>query len=132
MIQYTTVVPKHKYPWYIWLFAIGIFLTVFFAFYELLPQYFNAALYLKRAESQIKAKHIDKSIESYSKVLSIIPDCKEAKIGIAYALFLTKFQTNHKKALGYLADITLPSSVWKKLSSVMPLEYQSHFVTKEE
>jgi len=120
-----TLVPKHKYPWYIWFFAATIFFTGLFA----IPQ-LHATLYLKKAEEEIKAQNINKSIELYSKVLSIIPYCQEAKIGMACALFLTKTKTNHEKALMHLKDVTIPSSYWQKLKFILPDEYKPYFITK--
>lgn len=124
-MQCTTIVSRHKYPWYIWLFAA----TIFFTGLSILPE-FSAALYLKKAEREIKAQNISKSIELYSKVLSIAPNCQEAKIGIACALFLTKSQTNHERALMHLKNVTIPSSYWQKLKFIIPTEHRSYFIAR--
>lgn len=118
--------PKHRYPLWINLFTIGAIVAVIYSC-TLLPKYLVAAKQLNRATQAYKNKSYDDSIETYKNILKTVPSSRVACIGAAEALFAKKDKSYDEIAMDLLAEIKLGKREWKRITKVMPAEYQKYF-----
>jgi tetratricopeptide (TPR) repeat protein len=90
------------------------------------PRYLPAATALRTADNSYRRGDFDNAIDFYQRVLLVDASSKEAKLGLATALF-KKGPQYDQQALDALSGLTLGKSEWENLLLVMPHEYTSQF-----
>jgi hypothetical protein len=80
--------------------------------------------------AESKGDHLT-AISQFRHVLDEVPTSRNAKIGLATALFSNKSPEAAAEALTTLQGVTtIYRSEWDRLTKVMPTEYQTYFIEK--
>jgi TIR domain len=119
----------HQYPIWVLFFCALIALSAF-ASLIWVPTRVSALANLWIAEiAESKGDHL-MAISQFRNVLGQVPTSRNAKIGLAIALFSSKAPEAAAEALTTLQGVTIPRSEWDRLTKVMPTEYQPYFAEK--
>jgi hypothetical protein len=116
----------HQYP--IWvLFVCALILLSAFGSLTWVPTQIRALKDLWRAEAaESKGDHLS-AISYFRNVLGSVPTSREAKLGLAIALFSIRSQEASAEALETLEGLKIYSSEWERLIKVIPPEYEKYF-----
>ncbi|MBV9391985.1 MAG: TIR domain-containing protein [Verrucomicrobia bacterium] len=114
-----------QYPLWVLFFCSAIIMSaamsvIFF------PRYLPAATALRAAYNSYQRGDIDNAIDFYQRVLLVDESSKDAKLGLAMALF-KKGPDYDQQALDALSGLTLNKTEWEHLLLVMPPQYRSRF-----
>lgn len=126
ILENIPILPAHKYPLWIKLFAGGIIFATLYSLC-LLPEYLVASKKMAIARVAYQNGSYDESIQLYSYVLETVPLSKTARIGAAEAIFSNNDRSDDEVGLSLLEGITLDEDNWTRITKVMPIEYQEYF-----
>ena len=120
----------HQYP--IWvLFVCALIALAVFASLTWVPTQVRALANLRRAEAaQSKGDNLT-AISQFRAALSQVATSRDAKIGLATALFASNSKEAAMEAMNVLPE-TLDQSEMDQLKKVMPAEYQALFKKQEK
>ena len=116
----------HQYP--IWvLFVCALITLSAFASLAWVPTQMRALGNLWLAEAaESKGDHL-LAISHFRNVLGEVVTSRQAKIGLAMALFSSKAPQAAAEALTILQGLTINQFEWNRLARVIPTEYQKYF-----
>ena len=116
------------YQYLIWvLFVFALIALSVFASLSSVPSQIHALGNLWIAEAAESKGDYSMAISQFRNVLGEVPTSREAKLGLAIALFSSKSPEAAADALTILQGITIDHYEWDRLAEVMPTEYQTYF-----
>jgi|GEM_PF-1300868 thioredoxin-like negative regulator of GroEL len=120
------LLPAHKYPLWLKLFAGGVLLATLYSLI-LLPKYLNAVKNLHAAKAAYQSGDYKKAIDFYVKVLETAYSSKNIRISTTEAFFAMGDKEHCEAGLALLDGIIIDDATWKELSKKIPIEYHQYF-----
>jgi tetratricopeptide (TPR) repeat protein len=114
-----------QYPLWVLFFCGAILLSAAMTVVYL-PKYLPAVIAVQAADISYRRGEFDIAIDLYRRALRVDESSKDAKLGLAVALF-KKGSNYDQQALAALYGLKLNKEEWGKLLFVMPQKYTSQF-----